>query len=278
MKVYSVINIDIVGSRNVRDRDKLQADLDSYLEHINKKYFNILTCPAAITLGDEWQLITHKPSEAYNLVHEFQQLMWKDDINLYAGIGIGGLSTPVSDDIRKMDGPCFHAARNAINITKNLDKLKNKYNISKSNKIFLMSNQIEDNFGLNFLDFYYTPKSGYNRLTVEEIAAAVDNNSGYNMDDKSNLALDKFVLERTINLIIENNEILKSRMTRKQKDTYISYSALGSYRKVVDIRGENHKETIGGISQKLNSASFFTIQRNQQMVSVLINIFCGMGA
>ncbi len=102
MKLYSVVNMDIVGSRNIKDRNLLQYNLNNYLNQINQKYRNILSVPITITLGDEWQLITDKLSESYNLIHEFQQLLWKDRIEIYAGIGIGELKTPIFEDIRKM--------------------------------------------------------------------------------------------------------------------------------------------------------------------------------
>ena len=77
MKLYSVVNMDIVASRYIKDRNRFQLDLSSYIERINEIYAGILSAPVAITLGDEWQLITSKPSESYNLVHEFQKFLWR---------------------------------------------------------------------------------------------------------------------------------------------------------------------------------------------------------
>lgn len=273
MKLYSVVNMDIVGSRNIIDRDKLQLNLYNYIEHINEKYISILSAPITITLGDEWQLITYKPSEAYNLIHEFQQLLWANGLEIYAGIGIGELSTPISDDIRKMDGPCFHIAREAINIAKSVDKLKNRYSINKLNKVFLLiCPMYEEGLGFSILDFFYTSKIKNMDPAMQEIAAATER-TGCN---SNNVLLNKLILERTINLIIENNEVLKAKMTDKQKAVYINYSRLGSYRKVTDAVDGSAKETIGGISQKLNNASYFTIQRNHNMVSTLLNMYCSM--
>lgn len=271
MKLYSAVNMDIVGSRNVKDRSRLQNSLNGYIEQINLKYRDILIAPITITLGDEWQLITDKPSEAYNLVHEFQQLLWKDGIEIYAGIGIGSLRTPVYEDIRKMDGPCFHSARDAINIAKNMDKLKSRYSINKLNKVFMLTNPITDELGFNILDLYYTSKGRFVEAAMQETAAVMET------DASCSSGLDKLLLGRTINLIIENNEILKAKMTDKQKEVYISYIKLKSYRKVAGTVAGDSKETIGGISQKLNNASFFTIQRNHNMVSTLLDIYCSMG-
>lgn len=269
MKLYGVVNMDIVGSRLVRDRQQLQSKLNGYIDHINSQYRDILACPAAVTLGDEWQLITLKPPEAYNLVHEFQQLLWGDGTELYAGIGIGGLSTPITDDIRKMDGSCFHVARKAINIAKNLDKLKNSYTINKRNRVFLMTNQIpNESLDFNVLDYYFTSKALYNEDVTREIAAVRESNTEYGFDDM------RILYEKVINLMIENTEVLKAKMTKKQREIYVSYTKLKSYRKIVELESGNSKKTIGGISQKLNNASYFTIQRNHNAVSALLNAYC----
>lgn len=123
MGLYGVVVMDIVGSRNIRERGQLQAFLINCIGKMNQKHSLILTTPISITLGDEWQLITHYPAECYNLVHEFQQLLWEFEIDFYAGIGIGRLSTPVFEEVRFMDGPCFNLAREAVNIIGILERL-----------------------------------------------------------------------------------------------------------------------------------------------------------
>lgn len=272
MKLYGVVNMDIVGSRLVRDRRQLQTQINRYIDHINSKYRDTLACPAAVTLGDEWQLITLKPSESYNMVHEFQQLLWCDDMELYAGIGIGELSTPIADDIRKMDGSCFHIARRAINIAKNFNKFKSNYSLNKLNRVFLMTNQIpNESIDFNVLNYYFTSKASYNEDMAQEIAVARENDTGYGFSGM------QILYERVINLIIENNEVLKAKMTKKQKEIYISYTKLRSYRKIVELGGGDSKKTIGGISQKLNNASYFTIQRNHNVVSALLDAYCKGG-
>jgi hypothetical protein len=258
----------------VKDRESLQNNLSSYINEINNKFENILVAPIAITLGDEWQLITNKPSEAYNLVHEFQQLLWKDKVDLYAGIGIGGLSTPPHKDVRNMDGSCFHAARDAINVIKNMSKLKNKYSVNKLNKVFLLTQSLtERGFNFDVLEFYFHSKPMKMEHFTEEVAVTREIEDGVTEPIFAN----NLILEKTLNLIIENNEILKAKMTDKQKTIYINYIKQGSYRKVVEFMEQASKETIGGISQKLNNASYFTIQRNQQLVSMLLDSYCGMG-
>lgn len=75
MKTYSVINLDIVDSKRIKERENFQNRLNDFISIIYHKYSKILPTPISITLGDEWQLITDSPSESYTLVQEFQQLL-----------------------------------------------------------------------------------------------------------------------------------------------------------------------------------------------------------
>lgn len=128
-----------------------------------------------------------------------------DDVELYAGIGIGRLSTPLSDDVRKMDGPCFHAARDAIGMIKDTGALRSKYRISKLNKVFLLTHALSDaDFDFDTLELYYGLNNDYFEEAVRETATAKETNPDTSHGD---LLLDGIILERTINLIIENNEI-----------------------------------------------------------------------
>jgi hypothetical protein len=260
--------MDIVNSRRIEHREKVQNKLIEYIDNMNSLYGNILVSPISITLGDEWQLITSKPFECYNLIHEFQRLLWKENIDFYAGIGIGGLNTPVYNDIRKMDGPCFHMSRDAINIAKKHIRTENSYISSKRNKVFFKSYKPVE---LKADSFYEGNVAGGKRMAAAD-EAAITADAG---DGLLPGMAGPFVLDDLINTVIENNEILKSRMTLKQKILYNDYIKAGSYRKIVAMNGHSG-ETIGGISQKMNSAEFFTIQKNHRIVSMLLRYYCAI--
>ena len=272
MSLYCVINMDIVGSRKIKDRKQLQDNLKSFIDKINHKYSGVLAAPITITLGDEWQVITNKPSEAYNIVHDFQQLLWKEHIELYAGIGMGEISTPLYQDVRMMDGSCFHAAREAINLIKGLDPFKNKVNIHKLNKVFFLSAFLASSLQIDDLN---SPNKPY---PVEEAMGEAAAATGADVEAIDSVLINKSLLEQSINLIIENNEILKGKMTDKQRAVYVDYMRVGSYRKMVEVSEAETRETISGISQKLNTASYFTIQKNHQLVSNLLDAYSGKGA
>jgi hypothetical protein len=99
-----------------------------------------MTIPADITLADEWQVLTHQPAKLYQIVEEFQHLFWPDNISLYAGMGIGSISTSLSKNIRNIDGPCFHHARQAINTVK--DKKHHRIG-SKGNRVLFSGHSEE---------------------------------------------------------------------------------------------------------------------------------------
>jgi len=248
LKLFGVVTMDIVGSRDIKHREVFQEKLKTYFELIQIKYSNSLVSPINFTLGDEWQLITNKPEECYSIVHDFQKLLWEEDVTFYAGIGIGELQTDIYEDTRKMDGSCFSMARDAINIAKDSSKKRTKFIYSKVNKVFFRS----------IMDQVKASDNRYsNLLSLNEVA--IDLEDSISIDDM-------------INIIIENNEILKSKLTNKQKKIYIDYLNYKSYRKIVEENKDSFNETIGGISQKLNSAEYFTIQRNQAMVVSLFSI------
>lgn len=256
MKLYGVVIMDVHGSRNMPNRLQFQETLIKYIGRMNEKFNNILAAPISITLGDEWQAITHSPSECYEIVHEFQQYLWQAKVEVYAGIGIGELATEVYDDIRRMDGPCFHIARNAIEIAKNQAKLKNRLIYSKHNKVYFHAQSVSIP---NVVESSFAP-AWYEAVATK---STDDNNSFITFDE-------------LINTLIENNEILKARMTLKQKRIYIDYIKHRTYRKILEEYGDTTSETISGISQKLNSAEFFTIQRNQKIIKILLDTYCSL--
>lgn len=253
MDLYGVVNMDIVASRNMKEREKFQNILLGFIDHMNKQHQDILVAPICLILGDEWQFILREPSMCYDLVHEFQRMLWQHEVQAYAGIGIGNISTQIYDDPRMMDGPCFIMARRALGIAKRTIRTEVKY--SKQSKVFLCVDQDFDCLELSSLRI--------NKQAIQEVAIASEDND---------FREDKFILGPLVNLFIENNEILKSTMTPKQRAMYVRYAEHKSYRKILEFN--EGMGTIGGISQKINNAEYFTIQRNHEMVKSIIQTYC----
>ena len=138
MTVYGAAVLDVVASKSSANRAELQARLNEAIGRFNERFQAILSVPAGITVGDEWEFLTVRPSHAYELVQWFQEALRPQGVELYAGLGIGGLRTPPAADIRQMDGPCFHLARRAVEIAKESGGSRHKRIFSKRNRVYLL--------------------------------------------------------------------------------------------------------------------------------------------
>lgn len=251
MKLYGVINMDIVNSRNLYNREILQKKIKKYLDYMNKENENLLLVPIVITLGDEWQIVLKEPYEGYKIISDFQKILRKEGIKVYSGFGIGTISTEVNEDARSMDGECFIKAREALNISKNKNRFYNKKIKSKKNNVYFNGTNIS--FHQVFFKDKFDP--------IEEVAVT----SGDQMIE-SNLTINNI-----INSMIENNEILKYKVTDKQWEMIDLYEKFSSYSNMV-----KESETISkaDISQKINNSNYFVIRNNNLNISKLLKLYC----
>ncbi|GAA0176626.1 hypothetical protein SH2C18_00130 [Clostridium sediminicola] len=249
MNIYSVINIDIVKSREIDNRDEFQIKLSKYIENLNEKYANILLAPITMTLGDEWQIILMQPKESYHVIDRFQELFRGENLKIYAGIGIGTISTKIYKDTRMMDGECFIKAREALEITKNRNTFYNKRINSRDNRVYFNA----DNVGFNNL---------VDNDLLDEVAVTNDD-----------VNEDALTLNKMINTLIENNEVLKSKFTKKQMDIINLYKNNKSYSNILKV---NKNLSKSDISQKLNASNYFLVDSNNRMIENLLNAYCNI--
>ena len=178
--IYSVINMDIVHSRKIKNRIEVQNIIKNYLKSLSKKYEDKLLTPITITLGDEWQIVLKDISKSYTIITEINEFLDDYSIKTYSGIGIGSISTEVYSNSSNMDGEAFINARNAINIAKKSgDTIK-----SKVNRVYL---------------------NEYSIMEKDEVAISLVSDGGY---PKVNIGY-------IINALIENTEILINKVTPK---------------------------------------------------------------
>ncbi|MGG7177652.1 SatD family protein [Clostridium paraputrificum] len=112
--MYEVMICDIENSRELVNRDEVQLLLIDILKRCNEKYKDTIIAPFRITTGDEWEGLLKIDSPKLEIMNFFSDNL-PDYINFYTGIGIGELS--ISDltlPVNVLDGPAFHAARDAI--------------------------------------------------------------------------------------------------------------------------------------------------------------------
>lgn len=248
MSIYSVLNIDLVGSRKIENRIEIQSEIKNYFSILNNKYDNILVAPITFTLGDEWQIVIREIKESYNIFTEIKLFLRLNNINCYCGIGIGGISTKEANDTREMDGEAFIYAREAINIAKKSNRFYNDVLHTKDCNLVLIGKNIN------------TPNN--NQLLVSELDDELECAIDSDIDDIIPL---NFI--DIINNIIQNNEMIESKFTDKQIEIISLYEKFGSYS---NIEKEYPTYTKSGISNKLSAANYSLTIYNKKVISDLL--------
>lgn len=249
MRIFAVINIDIVGSRKLKDRKIVQENLRAYIQKLNLELKDILLAPIKITLGDEWQIVLKDVSKSYYLINKFQNYLRKKNINVYAGIGIGDISTGIYEDTASMDGESFIKAREALNIVKNKNRYYNSELNSKKNNIYFNAEEV------SFVNEFMKKA-----FIFSEVALTTSCEKEYDLS-----------INKIINTLIENNEVLKDKITDKQLEIIELYEELGSYNNIIKQRSDLSK---ADISQKLNVSNYFVINNNNFIIEALIASYC----
>lgn len=112
-KLYIAVIGDLVSSRALEDRAEVQEKLAATMEALNGLFADQIASRFLVTLGDEFQGLLHLGAKLSDLWFEYQDLM-REHAETRLGFGLGTLATELHDEALGMDGPCFHAARAAI--------------------------------------------------------------------------------------------------------------------------------------------------------------------
>ncbi|MCF8242438.1 MAG: SatD family protein [Melioribacteraceae bacterium] len=129
MKKLALI-ADIVESRNIGDRKKLQTKLKRKLTSINRKSESILS-PLTITLGDEFQGL-YKNADVIFL-NIFEILLAIYPVKVRFSLGVGEISTVINkENAIGMDGEAFYIAREKMNKLKEDNSLISIGGVEKS--------------------------------------------------------------------------------------------------------------------------------------------------
>ncbi len=113
-ETYVAIIGDLVGSRKIEDRQKLQRQLLDSLSDINNKFKDSLHSGLIVTTGDEFQGLAKDLKTAYNLTIEIKHRLFPYRARF--GIGRGTLDVfPENKEFAiGFDGEAFWRAREAI--------------------------------------------------------------------------------------------------------------------------------------------------------------------
>ncbi len=108
----SCLTSDLVESRSLPHRSRVQERLERALAEVNRACSEELVVPLSVTLGDEWQGLFRSSSAALDA--DFRVRWHLHPLAIASGVGVGTLDTPVRDRTSRMDGPCFHRSREAL--------------------------------------------------------------------------------------------------------------------------------------------------------------------
>lgn len=109
---YAAFTGDLVDSRNLPDRARIQTDLGAVLDSLNARRRDHLTVPLRMTAGDEIQGLTRAPEVLVDVMVGIADALFP--VRVAWGLGFGPLATELVDDVALLDGPCFHRAREAV--------------------------------------------------------------------------------------------------------------------------------------------------------------------
>jgi len=113
---YVALIADVAASRTLsaRARAALQNDIRAAVRALNARYRKHLAARFAVTLGDELQGLFTSAAPVWEVSHDlrarFPTTEW------VVACGRGGLTTAIRPGVTapELDGPCFHAARRAL--------------------------------------------------------------------------------------------------------------------------------------------------------------------
>lgn len=109
---YFALIGDIVDSRTLPDRSAVQRTLAETIRRLNRDRKTEMVAPLRIIDGDGVQVLLGGAAPVVDIVVALADAL--HPVAMVWGLGRGGLSTDVSEDVSMIDGPCFHLARSAI--------------------------------------------------------------------------------------------------------------------------------------------------------------------
>lgn len=113
IKMNLVLIGDIVSSRKIKDRGKVQQTLQQTVQNLNVKGKAQLASPYTVTIGDEFQAVfANADGIFYDILNVLKTLY---PIKLRFSLSVGDILTDINPkEAIAMDGPAFYLARDNI--------------------------------------------------------------------------------------------------------------------------------------------------------------------
>lgn len=110
---YLVLIGDLVNSRQLAQRDRVQRELSQLLESLSLAHTGAMVSPLTLTLGDEFQAVWQRPAGLWQVIVGLQAGLFPVGVRL--SLGLGTLATPINHQAALgMDGEAFWHARAGI--------------------------------------------------------------------------------------------------------------------------------------------------------------------
>jgi hypothetical protein len=116
MTSYVAVLADVVASRTLPParRARLQQELRAAAQEWNRRWRPVLAARIAVTLGDELQCLLTRADPLWEIAHAIRARF--TPVDWVVALGRGPIATRLTPGITapEVDGPCFHAARVAL--------------------------------------------------------------------------------------------------------------------------------------------------------------------
>jgi hypothetical protein len=108
---------DIVKSRVTLERAELQKRIQAAVGQVNERFREQIAVPFRIIAGDEIRGLLRDDTCSYELILAVERAIWP--ARMRYSVGIGGITTELSESIDAMDGPALHRASEGMDLLKN---------------------------------------------------------------------------------------------------------------------------------------------------------------
>ena len=108
---YVVVNGDLKSSRRLKYRAEVQEELKTALRMVNRRFEEEILAKFMVVGGDSFQGMLSSPKYLFDIYYAFFENIGHQ---FYLGIGVGDISTSLSENVGEIDGEAFHKASEAL--------------------------------------------------------------------------------------------------------------------------------------------------------------------
>jgi len=106
-----VVTGDLKSSRGLEDRAEVQEELKNALRMVNRRFEEAIPAKFMVVRGDSFQGMLSSPKYLFDMYYVFFENI---SHQFYLGIGVGDVSTSLSENVGEIDGEAFHNASDAL--------------------------------------------------------------------------------------------------------------------------------------------------------------------